>query len=560
MNSVHWIPAHRDATDKAIFAQWQPPFVKIVSGGGDEIPYVEDVPASARIIVRNWALSEQFNSGFSGVATRSAMFDEGVFTTAQNGTPRDQYVHPVDADTRAVADLPTPEQAADAFVQWADRCSRWALSQRGIPKDRLLFEGVNEPLYWVHGYVAYNRLETARLVGMHKLGLHSVIHNSGVGWPGNNGQTDAPVLWAWSASTFNALGPGDVHGYHGYWAFEGWQQNFKWWAGRTIQCPDTHPIVLTEMGVDAGVIGAATAKQGWWSYPGLDSLDAKAQRAIAEWWAYNQALDERHIGSCWFTYDSANREDWGLFQIDLAAFIDPLLAKIKAEGLAWAGGTPPPVEPPVEPPIVIPPNAAPQIVGTIVSQAPNAGTSYVCGKAWRSGVKVAFAWRGQPALAETLTGPHAGYPGWVESYYSFPLFVQGQTPCKGEWDVWCIDEAQVSTRVPFATTGPGNGVNQVEVNFDLIDVPPVSAYATLEEALRGEAEKHDVLSINPDAALAKAADPAPGPWPTSNEFELTFADVVYVAQRFRYPRNNMVLVLYCKKGFWSEVKRLAYTG
>lgn len=349
MNSVHWIPAHRDATDAQIFRDWSPPFVKIVLGGGDEIPYAEDVPPSARIIVRNWALSEQFNSGFSGVATRSAELDEGVVRSAQNGTPRDFYRQPALATPtarNADADLPTPEQAAEAFVQWSDRCARWALANRGIPKERLVFEAVNEPLYWAHGYACYNRLETARLRGMHALGLYSVIHNSGSGWPGNNGQPDAPVEWGWSASAFNEMRAGDYHGYHGYWAFEGPQQNWKWWAGRTVQCPDTHPIVLTEMGVDAGVLGPATAKQGWWSYPGMDSLDAKARRAIDEWWAYNKALDKRHVGSCWFTYDSANSGDWGLFQIDLATFMDPMLAKIAAEGLAYPTGTPPVPPPP----------------------------------------------------------------------------------------------------------------------------------------------------------------------------------------------------------------------
>ena len=85
-------------------------------------------------------------------------------------------------------------------------------------------------------------------------------------------------------------------------------------------------------------------------------------------------------------------------------------------------------------------------------------------------------------------------------------------------------------------------------------------YATLREALIGEAEKHDVLSVNPDAALAKAADSDPGLWPTSNEFEFTFDGINYVAQRFRYPYNNVVAVLYCVKGGKEATVYLVRSG
>jgi hypothetical protein len=87
--------------------------------------------------------------------------------------------------------------------------------------------------------------------------------------------------------------------------------------------------------------------------------------------------------------------------------------------------------------------------------------------------------------------------------------------------------------------------------------PPPPVYPSLIAALRGEAEAHDVLSINPKAALA-ARGALWSLWPTSNEFEVVFDNVTYVAQRFRQPWDDTVIVLYCVKGQWEQIMDVIY--
>jgi hypothetical protein len=86
--------------------------------------------------------------------------------------------------------------------------------------------------------------------------------------------------------------------------------------------------------------------------------------------------------------------------------------------------------------------------------------------------------------------------------------------------------------------------------------PPVvpDDYITLEQAVKGEAEKNDVLRINPKAALCKAGG-ALGLWPTSNEFTYTFDGVSYTEQRFRNWRNDIVTALYFVTGKWDKLYR-----
>jgi hypothetical protein len=134
----------------------------------------------------------------------------------------------------------------------------------------------------------------------------------------------------------------------------------------------------------------------------------------------------------------------------------------------------------------------------------------VFGHAWRDGVRIMFAWRGQPALAETITGPHTGYPGWQAGYYSFPLFVDGQTPCAGQWDIWAEADGLTSARVPFATTGPGQGINQVEVAFALAtsealpESEPIMAVGKLADKVRWWMEESIRQDEAGNSARAKA--------------------------------------------------------
>ena len=209
----------------------------------------------------------------------------------------------------------------------------------------------------------------------------------------------------------------------------------------------------------------------------MPSEEARAQRHVDELYEYAKLIgaDGRVRAILPYTYDG-NRQDWANFDIRTEIHISTLAARIAREGLPQPGQPPIVNPPPVVPPPVVPP--APRIVGQIVSRAPNAGTSYVFGKAWQSGVTVHYAWRGNPSLAQTVT---AGYQDWAPGYYSFPLYVNGVTPCAGEWDIWCTDGVRTSARVPFATSGPGGGINQVEIDFALVQAPPPAGITLPEQ-------------------------------------------------------------------------------
>lgn len=128
----------------------------------------------------------------------------------------------------------------------------------------------------------------------------------------------------------------------------------------------------------------------------------------------------------------------------------------------------------------------------------------------------------------------------------------------GPYQVWVL-----STSMPsdiFVGAGWLGGTNHhgpVQFVFRQVSAASPTDYKTLEDALRGEAEAHDVLRINPGAALCKSGDLL-ALWPTSNEFIFTFDGTQYVAQRFRNPGNDDVYVLYCVVGQYHPVERIMY--
>ena len=342
----HWIPLHRGGfgpyTDAGVFAAWQPPFVKIV-WDGETVPYLEDVPPTARLIVRNYPLSEQFHGGLC-VGSRGPR--DVLPEWPQNGSGRDGYAYGdvalLPGPMSTVADLPTPEQAAAVYVANAEAVARYCAAH-GVRSERLLFEGPNEYPVWAHGYAGLARLETARLQGLHRAGLHGVAVNLGVGWPGNNGP-DLPPVWDWAQPVVNAFEAGDYLGLHEYWAYAGPWQMWGWWAGRLLKCMHRVPILVTEAGIDGGVLGGSEAKKGWWDLP-EPAMDDKARRYLDELWQYAGLLaaDGRTQGIFIYSYDG-NRQDWGRFDVRTEPLIGALLARIAAEGLpASGGGVPEPV-------------------------------------------------------------------------------------------------------------------------------------------------------------------------------------------------------------------------
>jgi murein DD-endopeptidase MepM/ murein hydrolase activator NlpD len=263
--------------------------VKIICDG-EQLPYLEDVPAGAKIILRHYRMS--------------------------------------DPESRSLPDTGTAEHhggvAAELCRRMADNCE-----SRGVPRDRLLFEGLNEPQLWSGEPPALTAAWYGSfLYWLHQFGLHGVVGNFGVGWPGNGGVQDAPVQWEFFKPVIAAMRPGDYLGLHEYWALAGPAENWRWWAGRYTQCPYDVPIVITECGIDLGVAGQPYG--GWQNLPG-NGEDAKATNYIAHLREYEQRLrgDSRIAGACIFTFDYGSNH-WELMNIRNAAFLRQFLPYIES--------------------------------------------------------------------------------------------------------------------------------------------------------------------------------------------------------------------------------------
>lgn len=346
MLSVHWTPHHRGQlgrrTDAGIFAAWLPPTIKIV-WDGDKVPYLEDIPPGSKILWRNYPLSEQFHGGLRVDTAARNLIDSAVKSTdglPQNGSGRDWQ-----PQVRATAgDLPTPEQAAEAYVANAEAVAAYCAGQ-GVDQTRLLFEGPNEYPVWAHGYTGLARLERRRLQLMHQRlpRAGSVVSNLGVGWPGNLGP-DLPPVWDWFAGVADAFGARDYLGAHEYCGFNGIRENWGWWMGRILKCPHKVPVLITECGIDGGVYGAEHAKQGYRNLPGLTTEDAKVARDLDETWEYARAYaaDPRVREHFRYTYDG-NRDDWGNFDIRTEVYVAAFLARLARDGMPQAGSAPTPI-------------------------------------------------------------------------------------------------------------------------------------------------------------------------------------------------------------------------
>jgi GH25 family lysozyme M1 (1,4-beta-N-acetylmuramidase) len=309
MLSTHWLPHHRDATDKTYFAELRPQFVKVV-WSGTEPPYSEDLPSDATYIYRDWTF---------------------------------EY-----SDLRGVAAEIGRQHAAQMHASFD------YLRARDMPAERLLFEGINEPQVWtpLQAPPLVATYYRAFLDGVHGFGGRAVVGNFGVGWPANNGP-DTPPDWAFFQPVFDAMLPGDYLGLHEYWADQGCGEMWRWWAGRCLQCPAQVPMLITECGIDSYVKAMVPPRRGWQDMlPGSD-FDAKADRYVSELWDYmgRLAADGRIKAILPFTYDIGASE-WEKFDIKNEPFKQAVRRKLAQEPqpvpVPWVPGEPP--APPPDPP------------------------------------------------------------------------------------------------------------------------------------------------------------------------------------------------------------------
>jgi hypothetical protein len=236
MISVHWIPTHRGQEDKERFAHWKPPFVKIVCVD-EKPPYTEDVPASATIIVRNHPMSELYGQrGLPAIAAAgaddiSAKYEAyfAAFQREAASTPYREGLSQTPSQAAAPAAVASAEQVGTEHAATCQRMAQYCES-KGVARSRLLFEGLNEPQLWANEPPDLTaRYYKSFLNGLHGYGLHGVVGNFGVGWPGNGGVNDAPPGWDFFKPVIDIMQAGDYLGLHEYWALQGPQQNWRWW-------------------------------------------------------------------------------------------------------------------------------------------------------------------------------------------------------------------------------------------------------------------------------------------------------------------------------------------
>jgi hypothetical protein len=527
---AHSIPVHYSSTDAQTFQQWHAPFAKIVSV--DSRPaHLDDFPADTKLIIRNHPMSE-------GYGNRS-------------------FIDVADAQAQAVRDV-NECRVMTGYIQ----------DQYGIASSRLLFEGRNEPMVWSTEPPPLTAAYYAKfLTELHKYGLRGVALNLGVGWPGNDGTPEAPPLWKPFEPVINAMLPGDYIGLHEYWAGNGPEEAWKWWGGRFSQCPYDVPMLITECGVDFGVVGLGG--NGWLSQhmPGNTPTE-KAIKYVSDLRRYEELVrtDGRVVAAFIFTHDG-QAQDWWTFDTRHPEFVSRLLNYTATmTHVPLPPGTAidiPPVEPPVEPPPVEPPPTNEYIIlGEIIKIAPNDGVTYVYGKCHNelgegvNGKLVRVSYVGSDAYVETKSGPHTGYENWPAGYYSIPLFVDGKTPCKGNWQITVYDPVRkiYAPTLTFITDGAMGARNQYEIDFawTLAAQPPVEPpVEAVDDAIRNKAWNSlypGSIAYNPAAAFGIKARELGLGVPTTSEVD-------YEGYRLQGFAKS---ILYCKIGNWGNIKQLTW--
>ena len=281
---AYWSPWHTSASDEEFFAQWKPRVIKIMVNSLDDVAQLDVALRNAGlVIVRSYPLSED----------RSAMA----------------------TDPAALG-----RKHAGQLIELAAKLK----AKYGLSDDdarRILYEGINEPKLWTQDEAPERTAEyySALVETAGAAGVRIVALNAGIGWPGNHGVYNAPPDWTPYSDLADAIIEYDgVLGLHEYWGLNGADELWGWWAGRYLTCPYNVPIIITECGIDTGVLGQQNL--GWHMLIGVDGMSVTA---AAERYVYNDLgkydvqlqLDPRIIGATIFTYDFQNKE-WESFDIN----------------------------------------------------------------------------------------------------------------------------------------------------------------------------------------------------------------------------------------------------
>jgi len=233
----YYAPEHGFQVDRDYIAALQPPVIRILDPDVQHIVDMHALAPNAIIAPRTWAIDD--------------------------GSDED---HPSKQVNRFMADpVGTGRDHAEQYKGQWDRWQQEA-AQRGLklpPVERILFNSANEP----------NQGGTPDKIAVYcvaffdrctELGIRACGPCLGVGWPDNNGP-DTPVDWSpyVDAGLEQAIQRnGGMLSVHEYFYKSGPQDNWRWLAGRHLQCPFDVPILLGEIGIDNYVDAPRWGKEG----------------------------------------------------------------------------------------------------------------------------------------------------------------------------------------------------------------------------------------------------------------------------------------------------------
>ena len=278
----HWAPQHAGQGDDAWIQSLKPPVIKLFAQG-DSMPRLDVCLRSAEklVVLRHHPISENW-------------------------------------EHRGIRDV----THAIAMAEGHARCWLDIIRANNIKQlDRIAVEGLNEPRVYSDEPPALLAKYYATLARvLHQSGVKVVVGNFGVGWPADGGTPDSPPVWLpYEEMIEAAYKYGGYLGLHEYWYFSGPKEyeyidgkrfgGWGWWAGRFRAFPWDIPIIITECGIDAGVIYPGR-KDGWLAIPNNNRADIFWNQMVA--YEAQCRVDGRVIGITPFTHDFYMRE-WELF-------------------------------------------------------------------------------------------------------------------------------------------------------------------------------------------------------------------------------------------------------
>ena len=299
--SAHLIPLHWGQSDEEQLQRIHPRSIKVVDAF-TRVPRIRELAPNSLIVYRDHPLSEQHE---------------------------DMWADPEGTGVRHADD-------------WAAKLAGW---QHGIPAEQAVVLGINEPHVWrdddpalantpdaegVRRTVAYTVAFLDRLT---QHGIRGGALNLSVGWPANRG-ADLPPDWRPFEPVRDAiLRGGHFLVVHEYWAHQGPDYRWGWWAGRIQQCPWDVPILIGECGMEERVAATGLPPHQW-GWKGWLS----AEEYVAQLMRYNELmLQDERVHSCQvFTWDFSQPFE----SLD----IRPILPLLPAND-AWDNMTRPPVRP-----------------------------------------------------------------------------------------------------------------------------------------------------------------------------------------------------------------------